>query len=105
MMSELPRPPSFWKTVRLLLRAARKRASGRRERQQELLETRNRKSSINWGPLGFAMAVLVMILLNVFAAIAVRMAVTAGQNIEAERPGKIVVSSRFLSMAQIAEAR
>src|SRR5262249_54622340 len=104
MMSELPRPPSFWKTVRLLLGAARKRASGRQKRQRELFQARSRKTSIDWGPLGFALTVLLMIILNVVAAFVVRAAVAAGERIEAERQGKIVVSRWFFSLAQIAEA-
>src|SRR5215470_6554325 len=103
MMSELPRPPSFWKTVRLLLGAARKRASGRQKRQHELLQARSRKSSIDWGPLGFAMAVLLMIILNGVAAFVVREAVASGERVEAERQGRIAVDPWFLNKVKLAE--
>lgn len=97
MSSNLPSPPGFWSTVRLLLSAARKRAAGRQKRQQELLQARTRKRSINWGGFGFAMSVLFMVILNAFAAVLVRTAVVSGQRVATEREGKIVVSSSFLT--------
>jgi membrane protease YdiL (CAAX protease family) len=96
MMRELPSPPSFWRTVRLLLGAARQRANGRRKRQQELLQQRSGRVSVNWGGLAFPLGVLFMILLNVGAAYVVRSAVTSGQRFETEHKGKIVVSRSFL---------
>src|SRR5262245_51158739 len=95
MKSELVRPPGFWRTVRLLLGATRKRSYGRRKRQQELLRSRTGKKGIDWGPLGFLIAAVMMLIINLGAAFAVRMAVTSGQRIEAERQGKIVVSDWF----------
>jgi membrane protease YdiL (CAAX protease family) len=91
--------PSFWRTVRLLLGAARKRAAGRRRRQQELLQNRNDKNSTDWGGLGFALTVLFMIALNVLAAFVVAAAVESGERIAVERQGKIVVSRTFLDAA------
>jgi membrane protease YdiL (CAAX protease family) len=96
MTSELHGPPSFWRTVWLLLGAARKRSAGRRKRQQELLSSRSGKKATDWSGLGFAFAVLFMLILNIVAAFAVRAAVDSGERIEAERRGKIVVSSSFL---------
>lgn len=96
MNSELPTPPGFWSTVRLLLRSTRIRAAGRRKRQQELFRQRSHKNSSDWGGLGFVMTVLFMAILNVLAAFVVRAAVASGQRIEAERQGKIVVSRSFL---------
>jgi membrane protease YdiL (CAAX protease family) len=96
MKTEVPSPPGFWRTVRLLLEAARKRAAGRRKRQQELLRERSGRKATDWGALGFVLAVLVMLFLNGAAAFVVRAAVAAGGRIDAERQGKIVVSSRFL---------
>jgi membrane protease YdiL (CAAX protease family) len=103
MTRDLPRPPSFLQTVRLLLSAARTRAAGRRRRQQELLNARAGKTATNWGGLGFALTVVFMAVLNVGAAFVVRMAVESGERVEAERRGKIVVSLRFLNAAKIAE--
>jgi membrane protease YdiL (CAAX protease family) len=97
MKSELPPIPGFWRTFRLLLGAARKRSSGRRRRQQQLL---NQRSATNWGGLGFAMAVLFMAVLNVFAAFALRLAVESGERADAESHGKIAVSSTFLDAAK-----
>jgi membrane protease YdiL (CAAX protease family) len=100
---DLPSPPSFWRTVRLLLGASRGRAAGRRKRQQELLNQRAGKNSTNWGGLGFTLTVLLMAVLNIGAAFAVRMAVASGARIEVERKGKIVVSSLFFNAVLNAE--
>jgi hypothetical protein len=102
MKSELRSASSSWRTVRLLLGAARKRAAGRRRRQQELLQNRAGKSSTDWGGLGFALTVLFMIVLNVLAAFVVSTAVDSGERVEAERQGKIVVSRAFLDEANTA---
>jgi membrane protease YdiL (CAAX protease family) len=96
MKNETGAPPGFWKTVRLLLRASRKRADGRRKRQRELLNNRAKKSATDWSALGVIFSVLFMALVNVFAAIAVLRAVTAAERAEAEFQGKIVVSGGFL---------
>jgi hypothetical protein len=104
MKNDLRNGPSFWRTVRLLLGAARKRATGRQKRQQELLQSRSGKNATNWAGFGFALAVLFMVVLNVFAAFAVSMAVDSGERIEAERRGKIVVSRSFLDAAEEAFA-
>lgn len=85
--------PSFWETVRVLLKATRARSAGRRKRQQELLHQRG---GTDWGGLGYGIAILFMGGLNVGAAYVVRGAVEAGQRIVAERQGKIVVSRSFI---------
>lgn len=95
--------PTFWQTVRLLLRAAQQRAAGRRRRQQELLHQRTGKESTNWGGLGFGLSVGFMVVLHVLAAVVMYKAIPAGQRFEAEHLGKIAVSSRFLEEAQRAE--
>jgi membrane protease YdiL (CAAX protease family) len=94
MNRELPSPPGFWRTVGWLLRAARKRSEGQRTRRQKLLHQR---SGTDWGILGVALAVLVMLVLNVLAAFVLRSAVTSGQRVAAESQGKIGVSSSFLA--------
>lgn len=96
MKSQPSGQPGFWRTIRLLLGAARTRAAGRRKRQQELFRDRAGKSSTDWSGLNFALAILFMVLLNLGAAWAVTLAVDAGERVEAERQGKIVVSRRFL---------
>jgi membrane protease YdiL (CAAX protease family) len=97
MSSNLPSPPGFWQTVRLLLGATRKRSRGRRTRQQQLMHQR---SATDWGGFGFALSVLVMAALNVFAAFVLRSAVNSGERAEAESHGKIAVSSSFLEAAK-----
>jgi membrane protease YdiL (CAAX protease family) len=96
MKSELPSPPGFWPTVRLLLRATRTRAAGRRTRQQQLLNQRSKGQATDWGGLGYAVAVLFMAGLNIGAAYMVNLAVHSGERILAERRGKIIVSRNFL---------
>jgi len=88
--------PSFWRTVGLLLGAARKRAAGRRKRQQELFQYRSSGKSSRWAGIGFAFTVLLMAIVNLGAAFLVYFAVEAGQRLEEERQGKIVVSASFL---------
>jgi len=102
MSSERPEKPSFWNAVRLLLGVARKRAAGRRKRQQELLGNRTGRSSADWGGIGFAFAVLFMVVLNVLAGLLVSIAVDSGQRLESEGNRKIVVSRHFLRAATIA---
>jgi membrane protease YdiL (CAAX protease family) len=104
MTGELPRPPSFWRTVGLLLAAARKRAGGRRRRQQQLLRERTgRERAANWGRVGFLFAILLMSVLNVGAAFVLRIAVESGERLDVERQGKVVVSRSFLDAVTNAE--
>ena len=96
-------PLEFWYTVRLLLVSARTRAAGRRRRQRELLNNRSGRDSFNWGGLGFVVTVLFMAVLNVVAAFVVFMAVKIGEQVDAERNGRVVVSERFLETANFFE--
>jgi membrane protease YdiL (CAAX protease family) len=100
MKSEMRSGPSFWRTVGLLLGAARKRAVGRRTRQQQLLQSRAGKNSTNWSGLGFALVAFFMAALNVGAAFVVSLAVNSGERVETEHHGKIVVSRDFLNAAE-----
>src|SRR5262245_22470093 len=90
------RSPGFWRTLRLLLGAARRRAVGRSRRQKELLHHRSGKSTDTLGLLGLLGVTAFMALINGLAAYAVISAIWAGQRMEAERQGKIVVSEYFL---------
>jgi membrane protease YdiL (CAAX protease family) len=90
------RSPGFWRTLRLLLGAARRRAVGRSRRQKELLHHRSGKSTDTLGLLGLLGVTAFMALINGLAAYAVISAISAGQRMEAERQGKIVVSEYFL---------
>ena len=100
MKQELRRGPSFWDTVRLLLKATRSRSEGRRKRQQELLHQRG---GTDWGGFGYTLAILFMGVLNVGAAFVVLGAVEAAQRISAERQGKIVVSHSFIEVVEQAK--
>ena len=100
MNKVLPNPPTFGRTVRLLLGAARKRAAGRRIRQQELFHQRAPRNSTDWSGIGFVLTALFMMILNGGAAFAVRMMVDAGERLEAKRQGQIVVSSAFLDQVR-----
>jgi len=103
MNPPLPDPPGFFRTVWLLLRAARRRSSGRRTRQQELIHERSGGRETNWGALGSIFSVLLMIVLNIVAAYLVSSAVSAAQRAEVIRQGKIVVSRTFLDAVKDAE--
>jgi membrane protease YdiL (CAAX protease family) len=103
MTKGLATPPGFGRTVRLLLAAARKRAAGRRLRQEALFRERAPKSSTDWSGFGFAIWALFMALLNIGAAYAVSIAVDSGERFEAERRGKIVVSRTFLDQVHAIE--
>ncbi|HET7105268.1 MAG TPA: CPBP family glutamic-type intramembrane protease [Candidatus Acidoferrum sp.] len=93
--------PGFWSTLWLLLGAARKRAAGRRKHQQELLYNRAGKNATNWSGLGSFFAVLLMVILNGMAAFVVTLAIEAGQRLESERRGSVVVSRRFLDAVNL----
>ncbi len=96
MNSNPSNKPTFWQTVRLLFGAARRRASGRFRRQQELLKNRGSGAS-SFGRLGFVMAVLFMAVLNCIAAFIVSAAVQSGERLDLERAGKVVVSHSFMA--------
>ena len=95
MNSENGNQPGFWTTVGLLLKAARRRYFGRQKRQRQLLRQRTGKKAADLGTFGFLLAVFFMLVLNVLAAVVVRSSVKAGQRVEAEMNGAVVVSGVF----------
>lgn len=104
MRSDAPPPPGFWKTVGLLLRAARARSAGRRQRQKQLLYNKTGKNSPSKpGILGTLFAVLLGLLIHGSAAFLVYTAVHTAQQYEAESQGKIVISGSL--MRDFARAR
>jgi len=103
MIATRPDPPGFWRTVRLLLAAARSRSIGRQAHQQQLLSQRSGSGATDWGCLGLLGFVVFMAALNVCAAFCVREAVESGQQIEVRRQGKIVVSDAFFAVATKAD--
>jgi len=95
-MRELSNPPSFWRTLTLLLRSSRRRSVARAERARQLLQQKSGRQATDWGVVGQAFFVLFMIVLNIMAAFLVRTAVESAQRSAAEQRGKIVVSRSFL---------
>ncbi len=104
-MSELDSPPDFWKTVRLLLAVAQRRAAGRRQRQQELLNNRSGKNATDWSGVVFILAIFLMAGINILAAFDVESAVVSSERIETEHAGQIVVSRDFLNAASQFDGR
>jgi Type II CAAX prenyl endopeptidase Rce1-like len=96
--------PSFWSTVWLLLRSARRRFRGRRGRQQQLLNQRSGKSAVDWGWFGTALGVLFMIVIQGLAAGTLYFAILTGERLSTEQHGKIVVSQNFLFALKTAES-
>jgi hypothetical protein len=93
----------FWKTVGLLLGTSRRRAGGRRVRQQQLLKNRNGDSATNWGSLAVVVGIVMMAVLNGAAAFTVMAGVEAGQQREIERQGKFIVRSSFFTTVCVVE--
>src|SRR5579863_1883159 len=97
MRREQPPPPGFWKTVGLLLRSARVRSVGRRDRQRQLLHNKTKKSGRSaLSLLGMLGAVFIGLLIHGSAGFLVYMAVHVSQRYEAESQGKIVVSNSLM---------
>lgn len=95
----------FWRTLRILLAASRTRSTGRRKRQQQLMQQRSGKvATTDWGFLGTAFSVLLMVGINVLAAFLLHLAVEPRAPIppqpQSTRPytgqNKIAVSQAFL---------
>ena len=102
-MREPANPPSFWPTVKLLLRFARRRSVARGERARQLLQQKSGQSATDWGFLGKAVFVVVMFVLNGMSAFLLSTAVEAAQRSAAEQGGKIVVSQSFFEAVKLQE--
>lgn len=99
----LATPPGTWGTVRLLLASAQRRTEGRRKRQQELLNQRSDGKGFDWSGIGNVIAVLAGLVIQGCAVAAIWIAVQAGQGAEAERQGRVIVSSEFIETVKSAE--
>jgi len=93
-------PPSFWRTVALLLRSARRRSVARGERARQLLQQKSGREATDWGALGKVFVVIFMIVLNGMGASLFRTAVESAQRSAAEQQGRIVVSQFFLEVVR-----
>jgi hypothetical protein len=98
------RSPGYWRTLRLLLGAARRRSAGRRRRQKELLHNRTGKDADSFGRLGVILVTIFMGAIHGAAAYAVHSGISVGQRLEAKSQGKIVVSKYFLNALREIEA-
>jgi membrane protease YdiL (CAAX protease family) len=110
----LPRPPlagawavarAYLRTVAVLLGAAQQRALGRQKRQRALLLQRSGRRSIDWGWIGVALSVLLMLGMNGLCAYVLRTAVTSGQRYAAERQGGVLVERWFIDNVRAAERK
>ena len=73
-------------------------------RQRELLTQRGSTTVLGSSALGFALALLLLMLLNGIGALAVRQAVRTGGQFEAQRAGRILVDQDFLDALKSGEA-
>lgn len=98
-------PPDFFKTVLLLLTMARRRSVGRAQRQTALLQHRTGRKDATDRFRRFATIAefLFVLVIHSFAAWMIHSAVEAGQRLEAQHQGKIVVRESFLSALQKVE--
>ena len=80
--------PSWWGTVDLLLRNARRRAVGRRQRAQQLLNQRSGRSTTNWSGFGYFFSAVLYLVVNGLCAFVMILAVESGQRAEIELQGK-----------------
>src|SRR5262249_23428506 len=93
--------PTFWRTVGVLLGAARQRAKGRKERSRQLLQHRAGNSSVSdWGAIGFRLTAIFLAIINVLAAVVLKDAFSSAQRVEAQHQGKVVVSRSFFDAAK-----
>ncbi len=92
-----PNTPTFLQTVRILLRAARSRAEGRKKRQRKLLRHRTGSDTDSLAALGYFFAVIGMCFLHGFAAFCIDAAVKEAARFSQEKTGHIMVSSSFYS--------
>ena len=93
--TSMSRALGFWRTVRILLSAARRRSIGRMQRQQQLLQHRTGSTTDRLSALGVVMVWFVMAALNICAAYVVNSAIEEGQLVQPEQQGKVIVSIRF----------
>jgi membrane protease YdiL (CAAX protease family) len=86
----------FWRTVQLLLGAARRRSSGRLERQQQLLKQRTGSSTNTLSGLAILATWALMAVLNGGAAFILNETVSIAQRVEVQEQGKLFVSAYFI---------
>jgi membrane protease YdiL (CAAX protease family) len=105
MNRELATPPGFWRTVALLLGAARRRSTGRTARQKQLLQNRGQARRSALGQLGVLGSILLCLVVNGMTAGLVFTGVHAAQRFSSERQGKIVLTSRLFDELRPSSSR
>ena len=102
-------PPSFWRTVSVLLKASHRRAMGRLKRQRELFRHRagNKESIFGSGQgIGWAFTALFMILLHSGFAFFILMLIDGGSRAQTTQNGQVLVSSHFYARdGEISDSR
>jgi membrane protease YdiL (CAAX protease family) len=93
----------FWRTVGLLLRAAKRRSSGRVQRQQQLLQHRTGSSTNVLGALSILAIWALMAVLNGGAAYVLHEAVSIAQLRERPPQDQLVVSALFIDAVRNVE--
>lgn len=93
----------YWRTVALLLGVARRRSSGRVQRQQQLLNHRTGSSVNTLGALAALAIWALMAVLNGGAAFLLHRTVSKTQHIEMAREGKLVFSAHFIGAVRAVE--
>lgn len=100
MSDLLPVPPTFWRTVAILLGAARRRAVGRRMRQRELFRQRTGRLG-GGGGWGLLFTVVFALAANGFATALTWKIVQEAKKVAAEQNGRLVVGSEFAQVAKL----
>ncbi|MDF7825227.1 CPBP family intramembrane metalloprotease [Pontiellaceae bacterium B12227] len=85
----------FFRTLKLLLINARRRAAGRAYRQRQLMNQRTGSTSDSLRILGFIGMLLVMAMVHCMAGYSVQLYTQEAQRYDAEQQGSIVVSKYF----------
>ncbi|MBE7220075.1 MAG: hypothetical protein INR64_16515, partial [Caulobacteraceae bacterium] len=93
-------PPGFWRTVLVLLGAARRRADGRRTQQRKMFKQRTGRDGDTLGCFGVVFTILVALATHCASAYATAQVVQAGQRLAVERQGRFVVDSALVDLAR-----
>ncbi len=97
------RPPGSVRVVGLLLAAARRRAAGRRSRARDIIRSQTGRTRNRLLGFGSLLSLGLAIGLSVLSGLLVQDAVKAGQRVDAERNGQIVVGQDFVERVRRAK--
>lgn len=97
MSSEAHARSSFWPVVKLLLRAARRRAQGRSLHQQKILNHRHKGKAGNWGALMVLLTFVLGFFMHGMFAVGINRALNIATVLDAESRGQLVVGGSLIS--------